>query len=331
MPYGAQIKYGIGRQASAGTAVTVATSFHPFPLLNEDIGLEKEELISENLTGRFAQGAVYDGVSRVTGTKDFELTPRNLGAALAAAINHSPTVITSGSVKGYTFLPNTTDFGSTLVKSPWTVYKQFTDSNSAEHFYDVQFGQIEFLFAQGQFVRGRMTAAGGTRTATGIGSMDIVPPATDIGRLFPWNVNSISFGGSGVSNFSEIGVVVNENIAPLYALDGTLAPNKFTREGFREVTVNGTFYFTNRDLLNDFVTGTQRRLLVFCANTRVVIQSGYHDSLLIDVPQLKITQFKPGASGPGEVSVSFTGRGVTDATSDYQVQFTLQNTYAAGY
>jgi hypothetical protein len=70
---------------------------------------------------------------------------------------------------------------------------------------------------------------------------------------------------------------------------------------------------------------------VFCANTRAVIQSGYYDTFLVDVPQLKFTQFKPGASGPGEVSVSVTGRGVTDPTSDYDVQFTLQNTYAAGY
>src|ERR1700740_2566883 len=143
--YGAQAKYGFARQTAEGTPVVATTSpgsFHPFPLLNEDIGLEKDEVISGNLTGRFAQGASYDGPANVNGTIEFEITPRNLGAALAMAVNHNPAVITSGSVKGYTFLPNTADFSATAIEAPFTGYKQFADSNSAEQFSDLQFGEF---------------------------------------------------------------------------------------------------------------------------------------------------------------------------------------------
>jgi hypothetical protein len=331
LSYGAQVKFGIARQASAGTAVTDATSFHGFAFTSESVGYEAEELISQNLTGRFSQGAAYSGPRNVAGTIEFEVTPRNLGAALAACVNHSPASVTSGDIRSLTFLPTTTDFSSTLVKAPFTVYKQFTDANSAEHFYDTQFGQIAFQFGAGAFLRGTLTCVGGTRTATGIGSANIIPAASDVGRLYPWNVSSVSYGGSGVSNFSEITVTVNESIEPLTALNASLAPFKFTRSGFREVTVNGTFYMTDRTMLNNFVNETQARLLLTATNTQAAIQSGYYNTFTIDIPQLKVTEFKPSASGPGEVAVSFTGRGVLDPTSNYDVQVTMVTTWQAGF
>jgi hypothetical protein len=331
LSYGAQVKFGIARQASAGTAVTDPTSFHGFAFTSENVGLEAEELISQNLTGRFAQGAAYSGPRNVAGTIEFEVTPRNLGAALASCVNHSPVSVTSASIRTLTFLPNTVDFSSFFVKAPWTVYKQFSDASSAEHFYDCQFGQISFQFGAGAFLRGTLTNVGGTRTATGIGSADVSPVAADVGRLFPWNVSSVSYGGTGVANFSELTVTINESIEPLNALNASLAPFKFTRSGFREVTVNGTFYLTDRTMLNNFVAETQARLLITAINTVAAIQSGYFNTFTIDVPQLKITEFKPGASGPGEVAVSFTGRGVLDPTSNYDVQFTQVTTWQSGF
>lgn len=329
--YGAQTKFGIARQASAGTGVTDATSFHPFPFLTEDVGYEREDVRSQNLNGRFEQGAVYAGPANIAGTIEFELTPRNLGAALAAAVNHSPASVSSGSVRLYTFLPNTQDFSATLCKAPFTIYKQWSDANSAEHYYDVQFGQLDLVFGAGAFSRGRIVAAGGTRTATGIGSAAITPAASDIGRLFVWNVASVSLGGSALSNASEITVSVNDNIEPIYTINGTLAPFKYTRNGFREVNVNFTFYMNDRSQLNDFTSDTARRLVITAVNTRAAIQSGYYDTLTVDIPQFRITNFKPGNSGPGEVSVSGTAFGEVDATSNYSIQFTLMNSYTAGY
>lgn len=331
MSYGAQTKFGIARQASAGTAVIDASSFHAIAFTSEDVGLEIEELISQNLIGRFEEGAVYDGPNKIAGTIEMELTPRNLGIGLAAAFNSSPVAVTSGAVKAYTFLPNTQDFSSFFCKSPFTIYKQFSDANSAESFFDCQFGQAEFVFAQGAFVKGRTTVVGGTRTPTGIGSLSVVPDVADVGRLFPWNVCSVSYAGVGLSNFSELTVSLNENIAPLTTLNGTLAPFKYTRTAPRQVSINGTFYMTDRSFLNNFATGTLGRLVVTCINTRAAIQSGYYNTFSLDVPNAKITAFKPGAGGPGEVSVPITLRGTVDPTSGYAIQATLINTFAAGY
>lgn len=328
--YGAQIKFGIARQAAANSWVTDPSSFHGIALTDESIGLEADEVISQNLTGTFNQGASYQGTSRVNGTISFEVTPRNLAAFLAAVVNQ-PTVVTSGSVKQYTFTPNLVDFSGTLVKQPYTIYKQFSDSNSAELYYDAQFGQLDLTFSQGQMLKGQATLAGGTRLSTGIGSMNVLPAPSDVGRLFPWNVSSVSYGGVGLSQASDITVSLNENVAALYTLNASLAPNKFTRSAFRELTVNGTFYMNDRQLFNNFMNNVQQRLLITAVNTVAALQSGYYDSLLVDIPQFKITAFKPGVSGPGEVSVKFTGRGVLDPTSSYVAQFTITNTYAPGY
>ncbi len=331
MSYGAQVNFGIARQAAEGAAARVVTvgSFHALPFVNHDIGLEKDELISENLIGRFEQGAVYDGQSSVAGTLEFEATPRNLMAVAAAVLTHSPSIVTSGSVKTMTFQPGASDYSSTLVKAPYTIYSQFADAMSADLFYDCQFSQLELTVSAGQFTRGRATVVGGARYPTGIGSLNVMPDPADAGRLWPWNVASISLGGAGVSNFSDITVSINENIEPLTTINGTLSPYKYTRGGFREVTVSGTMYMSDRTQLNDFVAGTLKRLLVFAANSLTSIQSGFYNSMLIDIPQLKITAFKPPVTGPGEVSVNFQARGVIDPTSSYAFQLTLTNTYGA--
>lgn len=333
MSYGAQIKFAIARQTAAGSgnAVTAVGSYHHVALISEDVGLEKDEVISQNLTGRFEQGATYDGVSKIAGTIECEVTPKALGALLTAVLGPAATSVTSGSMRTLTFFPSTGDYSATIIQQPFSIYKQFADASSAEHYFDCQFGQLDFQFSQGQLLRTRVAVAGGSRVATGIGSMGIALDTADLSLGMTWDTTSVSYGGTAVGAFSDITVSLNENIDALYTVNGTLAPYKFTRTGFREVTVNGTMYFDSRSAYNDFVSGTQRQLLINATAKKTQIQSGYYAALTIDVPQLKITQFKPGAGGPGEVSVSFTGRGVIDPNSNYTLKVTLVNTYGAAY
>lgn len=327
MSYGANARLAIARQANVGSYVTAPGSFHPIPFLSDTSAFGKQELISQNLTGRFEQGATYPGAGNVAGTIEFEITPRALLVAVAGALSHDPAVATSGSVLTRTFLPNTSEFSSTYPKAPYTIVKHIADAQSAELFYDCQFSQLDLIFSASQFSKGRLTVAGGARLTNGIGSMSITPAAGDISVLHPWNVASISIGGSAVQNYSEITVSLNENIGPLYTLNGTLTPFKYTRTGFREVTVGGTLYMNDRSALNDFIADTQRRLLITTVNTRTAIQSGYYDTMIIDVPQMKYTAVPLSISGPGELAVQFSARGVIDTTSNYALQITLQNSF----
>lgn len=338
MSYGAQLKFGIARQVSVGSGAAVgsatqAGSFHHIPLISENVGLTKDEVISGNLTGRFEEGAVYDGVSKIDGPIEFEVTPKALGAILALTLGNptSASVVVSGSLRTFAFLPRSQDYSALFCNEPFTIYKQWSDANSGEWYYDCQMGQLDISFAQGALMRATAQVVGGSRVATGVGSIGIPLDTADLSLGFLWDATSISWGGNGVGNKSQITVSINEAIAPLYSLNGTLAPYKFTREGFRQVTVNGTMFFDTRSEYNDFISGTQRRLVLTSQARKTQIQSGYYAQLEIDIPQLKITQFKPGTQGPGEVSVQFTGRGVVDPSSAYAIKATLTNTYTPQY
>lgn len=330
MSYGAQIKFGIARQTAVGSggAVTAPGSFHHIPLVSEDVGYSKQEIISANLTGTFQQGAVYDGLANINGTIQFEPEPWSLGAVLDAVVNHPTAAASGAALKTFTFFPRTSDYSSLFVNEPYTIYKQFSDSNSAEHYFDCQFGQVDLTFAQGQLMTARAQVVGGSRVTNGIGSLSLSLHTADAQRNWLWDVVSVSYNGSALGQATEVTVSLNESIEPLYSLNGQLTPYKYGRSGFREVTVSGTMYFTDRAIYNDFISGTQRRLIITAKNTRTEIQSGYNPMLEVDVPQLKVTEFKPGASGPGEVAVTFTGRGVTDASSNYALKVTLINTLA---
>jgi hypothetical protein len=250
MSYGANAKLAIMRQSAEGTYTTGAVnSYHPLAFTSNDVGLEIQEQISENLTGRFEEGASYAGPSNIAGTIEMELTPRSIGAAMAMVINQ-PVSVSSDSLRTLTYLPNTAEFSATLVKNPYSIYWQLADASSAEFFYDCQAGQLEFSIAQGAFLRGRMAVVGGRRLSGGVGSLNLVPDAADAQKVFPWNVASISYAGTGLSNMSEVTISINENIEQIFALNGTLFPYKYARGGFREITVNGTFYMSDRTFNN---------------------------------------------------------------------------------
>lgn len=328
MSYGTNIKYGIALQTSGGTVVPAANagSYHHVPLLSEDLGLEKNELVSQNLNGSFAIGAIFDGINKIAGTVTMEALPRQLGAWLTAVINDPIRTASGANMCKWEFLPRTVDFDTNYCNRPVSVYKQFADATSGEQYYDVEFSDIEFQLSAGQLLKTVVTAVGGKRITNG-SSMQVTIVPADLNDQWMWDVASLSYAGAAVSNFSDISIKVTEQIDPLYGLNQSLDPIKFTRKGFREVAVNGTFYMSDRSMLNNFASATRAQLTIALTNSRISIQSGYYHTLILDVPQLKISAFKPGASGPGEVSVKFTGKGILDPTSNYQFKATLVNTY----
>jgi len=331
MSYGANYKAGLAFQSNPGSYGTASQvgSFHLIPLVSDDISLDKATIKSKNLTGQFALSAIYDGINKVAGTVDVEATPTALGCLLQAVIN-DPTQVNSGSIRTFTFLPRTVDWNTGWPNHNVTYIKEFADATSAELFYDCQFSDIEFSISAGQLLKVKASMVGGSRLTGGgqISSYALTPLTGEFNDAWMWDVASVSYGGAGQSNFSDITIKVDEMIDPLYALTGNLQPLKYTRKDFREVTIDGTFYMSDRSMLNNFVTATQQRLIVSLINSRNMVQSGYFASLTLDVPQVKITSFKLAVSGPGEVAIKFQGMGVIDPNSNYIFGATLVSSYA---
>lgn len=324
MPYGNDAGIGIALQNSFGTAAAVG-SLHQIPVLNEDFWLQQEELISQNLNGRFDQGDSYSGKRQYGGTLEMEAQPKALGVMLCAAIN-DPTVITSGSVKGHTFLPRTGDWDRFAPNRPFSYYKWLAEaaSNSAQLFYDLFGSRFELQLSEGGFLIARMGAAGG-KTST-VASQALT---ADVGRRWPWNQASLSLGGAASGVISDFSLVHDEGVNPRWYLDGQLTAGRGRRESSRTVRISGTMLFESQTEYNNFVNETSQALVVTVQDTTTAIQSGYFNQLQISIPSFRWTQLPIPVRGPTALEVSFEGRGLYNANSGHTVRYTLQNTFAA--
>ena len=85
--YGQDADIGICFQNSFGTALT--NSIYWIPMLSEDIGAEKPELVSQTLRGIFEEGDHYQGANVVAGGISCEINPITIGALFKAVSNFS--------------------------------------------------------------------------------------------------------------------------------------------------------------------------------------------------------------------------------------------------
>lgn len=324
MPYGNDAVIGIAMQNSFGTVAAVG-SIHQVPLLNEDYGLKQEELISQNMNGRFDQGDSYSGKRQYGGTLECEAQPKALGVLLTAAIN-DPTVATSGTLKTYTFAPRTGDWGTHSPNRPFTYYKYLAEGGSAQLFYDLCGSRLELQLSEGGFLMARLAAVGGKTSAVASQALTL-----DSGRRWPWNQGSLSLNGTAVGIASDFSLVHDEGINPRWFIDASLSAGRARREQSRTVRVSGTLLFESQAELDNFKNETTQPLVLTVQDTSTAVQSGYFNTLQISIPTFRWTDFPTPIRGPNALEVSFAGRGQYNTGSGHSVRYTLQNTYAAGY
>ena len=325
MPYGQNAGLALAFQNSFGTAAAVG-SLHHLPTLNTNIGLSQDELISQNLNGRFDESDAASGRRRYGGQWEGEAQPQALGALITSVIN-DPTHVDSGAgLATYTWKPRTSDFDSNVAHRPVSFYKWLVEADSAAYFYDLVGTRLEFTISEGGFLLARTAYVGGKFSA--VASQSLTAENT---RRWPWNTTSLSLGGSANANFRNLTIVHDEALEELFTLDGTLTTNRVKRRNPRTIRVNGTLVFENPTEFDNFMNETTQAFVLTLQNTAVAIQSGYYNTLKIDIPQFKWLQFNPPVSGPGPVEVSFTGKGEYKATSATMVQYTLQNSWQTGY
>lgn len=326
MPYGQNAGIGIAFQNSFGTAADVGSLFQ-IPLLSEDVGLAQEELISENLNGRFDEGDAYSGRRSYGGDLEAEAQPLQLGALITSVVN-DPTTTNSGTgLATHVWQPRTADWDINIPNRPVSYYKHLKEasSTSAQMFYDLCGSRLELQQSEGGFLIARVAYVGGKTSV--VGSQNI---GLDDGKRWPWNQASLSLGGAAVTDFADISITHDEGIDPRHLLDGALVANRIKRTGERTIRVSGTLVFESQQELNNFKNETVQALVLSWRGT-TEIQSGYYNQLTIDIPSFKWLDFKPTIDGPGELEVNFTGKAEYNSGSGTSIQYTLINTYQTGY
>jgi len=324
MPYGNNAVIGIAFQNSFTQAAAVGSLFH-LPLLNEDLGLNQEELISQNLNGRFDEGDAYSGRRDYGGRVECEAQPKAFGALITSVVN-DPVSVTSASLRTYTWSPRTGDFAQQIPNRPVTYYKYLVDGGSAQLFYDLCGARLEFSQSEGGFLLARANYVGGKTSA--VASTALTQDSTP---RWPWNNSSASLGGAAVTDFSDITVTHDEGINPRWLLDGQLVANRIKRQARRTIRVSGSLVFETQDELDNFRDETAQRLVLTWQRLGTEIQSGYFNTFEIVIPSFKWLSYKPSIRGAGEIEVQFTGKGDYHPGSGTSVRYTLINTWAAGY
>jgi len=319
MAYGQSSNIGISFQDSYGTLLT--SSVYWMPHVSDGVGLNIEQLTSEESRGIYDMGDAYTGKKSVDGDLSLDVQPIPIGV-IFQAIFGEPTTVTSGAVQSHTFKPRTADWDALSANNPFT-YHQYLDTGSAQLFSDMNASTLEISVSQGELLKMSMGMVGGSYS-----QIANLTPSYPNGEHFTWDTTSISLGGSGKTEIMDLTINIDESLEAMHTLNGSKYPSRIKRTGFRSIECNGTLKFDDQTEYQEFITQTERELIAtFTGATE--IQSGYYDMIEIKLPKLRYGELKPVAGGAGEMEVSFTGAAKYSVDSATSMQVLLVNTQAA--
>lgn len=323
MSYGTQGQLGIVRQNS--TAV-IGSSFNYLPILSENL----DHQIDENIPGDFTrfgklQPPPEQGFQRVIGPVELEPVPETIGHIFRGFFNVASSEADDDSFIHKFFAGvEDEDFDEVLALPPYTV-EVFKGVGSAWNIADAQISQLTFTQEPGAFLRTSINLFGRFLTINSKGTA-----AYEAGPPWAWDQASISLGGVAQGGiFEGFEIALDNKAEGINTIPGSVWFGLSKRTDFFTVDVSGTVSFDNDAEYNIFRAGTQQRLMATYINPDLETGSGFFATMILDVPQLRYTTFPLGLTGPGRQSISFSGKGVVDTTSNYAFEVTLVNTVAS--
>lgn len=313
MPYGQNADFGIIFQNSWDSVGSVS-SIHFIPMLNESVGKNIPALISEGMRGIFEEGDNYEGPHTNDGDIEIEASATPLGTLLSTIFEET-SLVTSGSLFTRTFKPRSADWDSKSAGRPFTIYK-YLETGSAFLFSNMNASAFEINVTNGELFKSKLSVVGG-----GFTQIANTTPSYPDDKVFTWDTASVSFAGTANADIEDLTVALDEATEAMHTLNNAKTPSHTKHTGFRTLAVNGTIKFNDQVEYQQFISQSERQLLIHFEGITAV-QSGYNESLTIDIPKMRYDDFKPSASGPGEVTVGFTARGKYSVDSATLIEIT---------
>lgn len=315
MGFGSTGFLAISKQNSFGTATN---SWEYVPILSENLTTNIDQLVEESIRNRYEEGPSRSGVISVAGDIVMEAHPLMIGHFLRGCLGpHSFTAV--GSVFDTYFLPTQTNFSSDCALPPYTL-QVYRDVGSSWQFTDAIINALTIEMNASALVRA--TASVIARTSS---LMAYSTAAFPTGAPWAWDATSVSIAGAGDSSLETLTLKIDNGIEGIVTLDTTKSWSRMLRNGFRSFELSGSLDFTSQAEYNIFRAATEQRFLLNVeGNTEV--GSGYNETLLLDLPNVRYTSFDAGISGPNRLTASFNGAGKYNTTSSYAFKATLTNT-----
>lgn len=341
MSTGMQGYFSVGVESSAGTASGSVTAVAFVPILSETLRVEINPLFSQGLTGRFYEQRAYNGLQSVAGTVEMEAEPNHMGWFLRSAFDATSTspgslgsggwdnlINSSATFKVHRFIALNTQFqsgsGSDLPTLTCEVYRgpgPATTAGSAFGYYNCSAGALEFAIEAGQLARMSVDLIGrdySTLSARAVSSY----PNPD---CFMWSQASVSIAGVGTALFESVRIRLDNGLESVPKLDGRLRPDLIKRNRFATVEMNGSISFQSFTDYDLFIAGSERPVVISFTSLNSA-------QLRIQLPAFRYITFPgPNLSGPGRISIPFTGRAMYHPGSLTPCEFNLVNNKTTSY
>lgn len=319
MPYGEDSNFGVAIQADSAYNVS---SFFWIPILSENVEMKIDPRMQETMKGLYDEHDPYESGRIIEGDFDTESNPILMGTLLRGMCGETATLVDSA--YSHSFLPVQSDFSENFAHPPLTIHKYFADGGSADLFYNMQISTLEFAIANGELLKVKASVLGGTNVQIANVSASYLEEPEPI----LWDAASVSLGGSAVGDMKDATITITNPLENHHTLGNTKYPSHTKRNGMRAVDISGTYIFTNQDDYQDWKARSKQQLIIFCKSTTEA-SSGHPISIKFDVPEFVFNEFPLSAGGPGQMEVSFVGKGYYHSDSGTAIEVTLVNTHAA--
>ena len=317
--YGQKANVAISFQNSFGTPLTNSQYF--IPRISGGVALDIPPIISETQRGVFDEGDTYEGPRTAGGDLETEAMPIPLGVLLKSVMG-DPVTVTSDALYSHTFKPRVSDWDPSAANIPVT-YEQDLDTGSAQQFFDLNGSALEIGIAAGELAKAKVIFVGGNFQQNAAAAASY--PS---GKRWTWDTTSVSIGGSAQPQVMDLTITLDEALEAQHTLSASKYPSRIKHTGMRTVTVGGTMKFDNQNEYQQFLSQSERELIInFQGVTE--IQSGYYDRVEIKLPLMRYSENKPTAGAPGPLEVSIAASGKYSVSSAVSIQVLLVNTQAA--
>ena len=231
-------------------------------------------------------------------------------------------VTATSSLFAHLYKPRTADFDDLSAGDPMTYFKYLDDTGSASLFYNLNINALELGCNNGEFLTAKASFVGGSFSQ----NVDIAA-SFPTGKRFTWDASSLQLGGSAVGTVKALTVTIDESLEAMHTINNSAYPSRVKRTGNRSVEVGGTIIFDDQTEYQNFLSQTEQSFIATFKGP-VDVGSGGADTIEIDMPALRYTEFKPVAPAAGKLEVAFTGSAKYLSTSATAIAITLTNTQA---
>jgi hypothetical protein len=315
MPYGSLSHIGLGKETTWGTPVA-ANDYLRFA--SEGINEEIEQVISENQSGVFDEGASFEGLHNITGDVSFDVYPNVVGHLLRAAFGNPVTSTPSTGVYQHVFTPSQTNFSNVCALPSYT-FEVHRDFEKAFQYSGALINELTFSFGTDSKIMQGTAAI----IAKSLSLIAKTTPNFEATNPFLWNQAKITVDGVEHQDISTVEFGVSNSLEGRATLNQKKEVSRVLRNGARTFPVNFSLELMDLTEFNKF--RAQNEIPIKIELTGGIVSGTSKYSLVIDIPKFRFNAFPINVGGAGAVTAQVDGSAKYDPANLYGMKITLTN------